>query len=716
MADSSSRSLLQPRAESPRKKSAWIGKKSAYKTPLLIFFLLTLLAASIVISVIILLKSHKDRVKSWRVQPSVLLSIMTGLYALVLSGLFAFGVVVTWWRSIANGTTLNRLQNIYAGAIPTNFVPAFRVGREARRVALAALVVLIVDLAVGPLMQRSTKPRNLSITSRVPMDIHLAREIPDGYFGRGDRLSSRGINKVQGTILANGIATSEEDGYFCAGNGTCEGLVQAAGINFGCALVNETIDMLDPNSENATIFSLSLAMDYSRELPMLILNSQYLSDISENCTGTLTTDTCGIIPATVWYPIEISNRSLTLDYLSLVRNLSIVSNYTSAADARTDDPDAPMGPLKGIAEGLGLIFIGDASLDRNNNSIGYLSYYSQWPRLYQDTSFNFEDSPWPQSVIDNCPLRFNSPTDDILAAIFDYTFRAALGEAGREEQYKQSFSAVFRGTELRHFTDFKLLAITVGVMILGTAAALSLLWGCWQLDRFVTLSPLETGKAFGAPILMIAGPEQEADSIVKEIGHERVAHDGDELVWNGTVYATGRFESSGMSSTRSRMALSGDTDDGSFGTAEGGGSFRSHRRGMSSVSSIGSAGRSPSFEHSLGVSTKRWQDGDEEGDIAYRPRPRSKSGSEDRIPMLPITSPPGSSGYPQLPPIPRSGSLRVEPLLPSPRGGGGYRAEPLSPSPRGRRGSASAQGAAGKRPLSAIEEHNSSPEEPVPYF
>ena len=236
-------------------------------------------------------------------------------------------------------------------------------------------------------------------------------------------------------------------------------------------------------------------------------------------------------------------------------------------------------------------------------------------------------------------------------------------------------------------------------MILGILATMSLLWGWWQLDRYVTLSPLETGKAFGAPILMTAGPEQEASSIVREIGHERVAHDGDELVWSGTVYTTGASQMSSLRS-RSNRSTAGYGEDPylmALGGLSPGRSIRGHRRGMSSVSSTGQSPSTPSFEHSLGVSTKRWhyEEDEDEGDISYRPRARSRSKSagngDDRIPFVPISLSPRQQSSPQLPPIPHPGSPRVEPLH-SARGA--------------RRGSAS-HVLPGKRPLSAIEERNS---------
>ena len=147
MADSSSRSLLQPHGDSPDKR--YPGQRSRYITPAYILITLTLLVACVILTVIILIKAHKNPIQSWNVQPVVLLSLASGLYTVLLGGLFALGVTITWWRSIGHGTTLSRLQHIHASSSPVDLLPALRSGSYARRVALVSLIVLLVKITVG---------------------------------------------------------------------------------------------------------------------------------------------------------------------------------------------------------------------------------------------------------------------------------------------------------------------------------------------------------------------------------------------------------------------------------------------------------------------------------------------------------------------------------------------------------------------------------------
>ncbi|KAF2107622.1 hypothetical protein BDV96DRAFT_606456 [Lophiotrema nucula] len=696
MADSSSRSLLQPHGDSLDKR--YPARRSRYKTPTYILATLTLLVACIVLTVVILIKANQDPVKSWSVQPTVLLSLVSGFFAVLLGGLFALGVAITWWRSIGHGTTLSRLQHIHAGANPVDLIPALQSGSYARRVALVSVIVLLVKVSVGPLTQRSIRPRDQDIARRVDMNIHIAQEIQDGYYGTQFDLTQGLVKNLQKTILSRNMTTLPGNGYSCQPNGICEGLISAAGINYGFESSNETIDLMDPRSLNSTIFNISMAITYDFEQPILVITTKYLSSIAGKCVGTLTTDISSVVPATVWYPISIRDRTLTRDQPDSLDSITLMRNYTSPADARTDNVTAPIGPLTGLTYALGDVFASTAILAKGTNGrLGFRSDPFQWPSIYADTTVAEEGSGYDDFVRENCPLRWLSPTADLLLYAYDFSFRTALDVGGKDDKYKQSFSAVFKGEELWYFTDFKFLGIAVGVMILGIVATMSLLWGWWQLDRYVTLSPLETGKAFGAPILMTAGSEQEANCIIREIGHERVAHDGDELVWNGTVYATGASQ---MSSLRSRTNHSTgygeDTNLIAAGGISPGRSIRGHRRGMSSISSAGLSPSTSSFEHSLGVSTKRWHDEEEEeGDISYRPRARSRSRSagngDDRIPLVPISLSPRQQGSPQLPPILHPGPLRVEPLH----------------SARGARRGSAGRVLPDKRPLSAIEERNS---------
>jgi hypothetical protein len=212
MADSSSRSLLQSYNDpATANQKAWIvSKKTPWKTPVLALAILTLHAACIVATVFVLLSSHKDKVSTWTVQPSVLLALLQGIYIVSLGALFGLGVAVTWWRSIQHGTTLKRLHYIHSGSNLFNLAPAIKAGSDSRRVALVALLLLLVKLAVGPLAQQATHSNIQEVSRRTDLDIQLTKEIPDGYFGTQSQLDARGLQSIQGALLNQTMYTLDQ--------------------------------------------------------------------------------------------------------------------------------------------------------------------------------------------------------------------------------------------------------------------------------------------------------------------------------------------------------------------------------------------------------------------------------------------------------------------------------------------------------------------------
>jgi hypothetical protein len=686
MADSSYRSLLTPPEELSKRRSSRPGHESSFKTPLYAFSLLILLLGCIAASVTVLITSHEEHVKAWKFQPSVWLSFLTSVYTIGLGALFFIGVAVTWWRSLTHGTSLKRLHFISAGATPEDFGAAFMAGGHARRVALAAMIVFIVKVAIGPIMQRATRPKNQTVSSEVDMNIYIAETIPDGWYGRWNHFDYTAINIFQETLLVNTtITTSLEDGFYCEGNGTCSGSVYGAGHNYGCTQDNRTMD-LHPKNAGETVFKMDFNLTTAFGPPMLQILVEYVSAVDDSCTGTITTESCYLVPATVWYPIQIINTTLTMDLNTHLVNHTIVRNYTSEADIPPKEGgnlSQPMGPLKGALEFLKPVFTSEAILSYEGGKLGWIA--PDKPHLADHWITTFADGSAKDKYPDECPVVFNKPTVSVLMYVTDYMFRSAYAAATRDDKDLQSFTANFIGTELWHITGFRWLAASVTFMVVGILAATSLLWGWWQLSRYVTLSPLETGKALGAPIFHGAGPEQEANYILREVGQERVAHDGHELVWNGTVYATG-LSSQHNSLREMDSAPSGKSSLGSRG--------RGHRQGMSSIDEEFEPGfhtAPPAFAHAPGVSTRRWDSGDMEmNNMGRYARQRSNSGgvgaghddTESLLLPQPLTMTSERSGALRSPPMHPSPELREEGFsarFGRPRQASGGPLRPLSP-------------------------------------
>jgi len=520
MANKSSQSLLERPRDNSKTRNTRTRNQSAYKTLLTILLLLAVLIGCIVFSFVILRKSHHKSVQSWKVQPSVLLSFLTGIYVASLDGLIAIGITITWWRSIKHGTTLKELHLISAGVNIMDMVPAFIAGSDARRVAAAALVVLITRLTVGPFTQRSTSPKPHSILRDIQMNMEIAQQVPDKWFGIQESFHNQGVHAAQGMFLNSSLITPTTEGYYCPVNSTCSGSVPGAGLSFTCSNTSEVIGLLDKGSHDSTVFSIDY--DWSLYQPMMFLITKYLDSVNETCHGTLWTNNCSITSATVQYPISTRNTTLTIDFLRLVNNhLNITSNYTSAADRDKKyfdvNANAPYGPLQALYYVFSKGYKSKATLFQKDGTLGVgwnpsLESGSNpvWPTMFLDTSIDAEGSSYSPTVQEKCAITWSNPTLSLVSYMYDFMFRAAYAVPTNETSdnapsYLENFSVSSQGIELWYDTNQGFFAASITVMILGLLAAISLLWGCWQLDRCVTLSPLETAKAFGAPVFAAAG-------------------------------------------------------------------------------------------------------------------------------------------------------------------------------------------------------------------
>lgn len=665
MADSSYRSLLTPPDELSKRRTTKPGHQNSFKTPLYAFSLLILLVGCIAASVTILLTSHEDHVKEWKFRPSVWLSFLASVYTIALGALFFIGVAVTWWRSLAHGTTLKRLHFISAGATPKDFGAAFMAGGHARRVALAAMIVFVVEVAIGPITQRATRPKNRIVSQEVEMNVRIAEIIPDGYYGHWDHFDYPAIKMSQQTgSFGTNLTTPLDERFFCKGNGSCSGEIFGAGFNYACTQDHRTMELHSRNV-NETIFKMGFNLTTTFGPPMLHIEIEYVSTVDDECIGTITTESCFLVPATVWYPIRIVDTTLSLDFDAYFSNSTVVKNYTSVGDIPPIDEEElskPMGPLKGTFDFLETYFRSEAILAYRGKRLGWAA--PDKPHLADNWIVNFADSSAKDKYPEECPIVFKRPTRYVLTYVTDYMFRSAY-DASRSEDDPQNFTASYTGVELWHITNFKWLAGAVVVMIIGILAALSLFWGWWQLDRYVTLSPLETSKALGAPIFLGSEPEQEANFILREVGHERVAHDGLELVWDGTIYATGTSSQPRETSLSRKNSVRGRSGS------------RGHRQGMSSIDEEFDAGfqtAPPAFAHAPGRSTRRWDSSGMEmksvGRYARQPsNSRGVAGSHEDTETLLFPLPPSTTserGGPFISPPVQSSALQSPPTYPSP--------------------------------------------------
>src|SRR5438552_17506932 len=126
------------------------------------------------------------------------------------------------------------------------------------------------------------------------------------------------------------------------------------------------------------------------------------------------------------------------------------------------------------------------------------------------------NSSYSSHTVEFCRFKWSSPTEYLFKSMIYFMFLAALqaGNGTHKEVFwvkRTPQAPVFR-------SDYSYLAGALFMTLLSLAGVLFLLWGWWELGRHVTLSPLETVKAFEARLMQHLGRINDIDGIFGEIG------------------------------------------------------------------------------------------------------------------------------------------------------------------------------------------------------
>jgi len=148
--------------------------------------------------------------------------------------------------------------------------------------------------------------------------------------------------------------------------------------------------------------------------------------------------------------------------------------------------------------------------------------------MIADLFFVPESSSYDKHTFATCGLKWNSPTEYVLNSMHDFMFRAALRASNGT--VVQTFAAKRTLPALLFHSNHRYLAAAFAITLLALLVVLFLLWGWWELGRCVTLSPLETAKAFDAPMMRTIGRNSAVEGILKEIGGMEVKYNGEVMV------------------------------------------------------------------------------------------------------------------------------------------------------------------------------------------
>lgn len=252
--------------------------------------------------------------------------------------------------------------------------------------------------------------------------------------------------------------------------------------------------------------------------------SQYIDTVNNNCIGRYVTETCDFRVGVNIYPLLYQNYTAVLNpYI----NETLVQESPTSDDSPTAAFESPAGLLSGLNWFADTYLVSNSTIVHGKDPSGN-ELYIEIPSGWLATSFlNLTDAFEPGVL--GCQFEWSSPTDYILRSLNMVAFNAAMlaGLASQSSSDLQSFPALQTQTKIVYVSDFGYLGAAMFVHSIAIFIVSITLWGFWQIGHETTLSPLQTGRAFGSPILAPGegpGTGETLKKLVTEVGKKQVKY------------------------------------------------------------------------------------------------------------------------------------------------------------------------------------------------
>ncbi|GIZ49525.1 hypothetical protein CKM354_001255500 [Cercospora kikuchii] len=480
-----------------------------------------------VVEIAILIASNGKPITSWKYPPSLYLSMAYTIGNILLAAGFSQGLTIYWWRqALKEGTQLGDLHRIWDHGMSP--VAALFAGRHFNYISFAALFLAITPIN-GPLLQRASsitteRKQFLSeeVTARIPAVTSLQN--PTGWTsGRSYGVTTLDAKFTPVVYDWNTGANIMANGTGCASDGICNGQLEAAGLAISCNASTADFDissfdsdgqMRNASFEGIDLFQLTLGWSARTEASNMTLDVQWKP--GDECQkGKLEVRNCTIGAATVRYPVTIDGNKSTI---ALQEN----SKYTD--DTILSLTDLPAENMYGIPSPFG----GYAyALSSKFNSKTHISFSgAAGYTMVSDGSLaaQFMDmssvKDYTQGI---CNTKFSDPTPYIFQQARDLMFRTALSQGNATTMQNLQNPTELRTVTVYH-SHYEYLAGAIALTFLAMALVMATFNGFWLLGRNVTMSPIETAKAFNAPLLAHEHPNAEVQELVKGAGAKPVRY------------------------------------------------------------------------------------------------------------------------------------------------------------------------------------------------
>ncbi|KAL8749203.1 MAG: hypothetical protein Q9184_006900 [Pyrenodesmia sp. 2 TL-2023] len=477
-------------------------------------------------AVAVLYLSNNKPVQDWSVQPTVYLAIASAAINIFLHFALAEAVTTTWWRrALKQQTTVADLHRCWEHG--QSLWVALTSGRKFSLVALASILVALGPIN-GPLLQRASRIRQGYFERAIDLHVNIASELPEGYTGY---LSTRGHNpnlltpsfvQVAQRFNQNSSIIIADSGC----KGSCTAQLRGAGLVANCSTSDSPLHLSIPEDmtgqeEDEEVQNIIQGTDIFGTYFLWSGNGLFNLGVqhksTKDCLGTLVVRNCTFRPATVTYPITINGNA---------SSISLGAGTTIFDDKVNELLPYPLDEGR-VQSSLNISTYGGffKSLSDTYSSTMRMNYGSIGFQIFNEGALSnrYVDSGILETL--NCTMSFRDPTDDIIAGIRELFFRTAIAAANGTRPADVQHVTAQESLETPIYTSsYRFLALAVLFSLLGWLATLPLFMGWWRLGRGVSLSPIETAKAFGAPGLRTRDSNARVQDILREAGDRGVRY------------------------------------------------------------------------------------------------------------------------------------------------------------------------------------------------
>ncbi|KAL5321378.1 hypothetical protein ACEPPN_009335 [Leptodophora sp. 'Broadleaf-Isolate-01'] len=468
---------------------------------------------------------HKVIEGGYLPKPAAWLSIILSLNSILAHTAVSQGVAIS--SSIAAALTTWKafnyiaLATVFIGTLPINGI------------------LLQNAMTSGINYHQVNKTANFSIATSLPAGFSADLNV-DGSVGTYNSLWQTVTAEIVGNM--DGFYKTFDIMNSCKGD--CSATVEAVGFQVEDVCPTYTIPYSLPTdtSSNSTVDSTIFSVDvtWNSSTPNTIgLNSLVKS--SSDCAGVYTVANCTLQMAKVKYPVWVKynetgdgkwswyNRRPWLDpvhRLSYYNPSEIVEVYPVV----TETNNTVFG---GIASALQSYYGSSIVMHptTNGTTLKYNGLFAQQlpTGFIAGQTDQFGNAvPTP----DRCNTSFTqffgygNPTDFMLTTMRETMFYASIYQAYQDQISIQTLDQTpdwISANEYRVL--WKYWAGSVGVTLAIILFILPTFYGFWTLARKTTLSPLETARAFHAPVLREAPKHLDTPGLLKELGKSNIHTD-----------------------------------------------------------------------------------------------------------------------------------------------------------------------------------------------